>query len=415
MLEKYVPHLWKRANICPIPKSSPPRLDALRPISLLATPSKILEKIVLDSIKPLFLEHIDKYQFGYLPLSSTTCALIHLLDRITAILEEDDAMGVAVLSLDYSKAFDTITHSTLINKLHLFNFPPGFIAWISSYLYNRTQRTVIGNFMSQPVPITSGVPQGSILGPYLFIFYTAEITDGLGSNYMKYADDTSLLAKITANIHGSETSVRQTFDSIKEKSESANLHLNVSKSKLLICSKSSNCPTITIPGVENVSSLKLLGLTITNNIKWDTHIQDLLSKCSRRLYALRILKPICNNQQLSTVFTSLICSVLEYACPVFVSLPQKLTSDVDRFLRRCHIMIHGSDCTCDIPANYAQMRLTRAVHLFKQAEASRIHPLHNLVPAKLPRSGQYYISYCKTARRQETFFNHMAFVLNSTR
>ena len=222
----------------------------------------------------------DAYQFGYKPNSSTTCALICLYNKITEILK-NDVLGVAVVSLDFSKAFDTISHSILINKLCELSFPPNFISWTRSYLSERTQRVILDNTLSDLLSISSGVPQGSLLGPFLFILYISHlITD----HYVKYADDTTFLQPITKDINTSNKNLRETFANIQSESSNIKLHLNPSKSKLMIIAKTQDVSLldpITIPNVDRVDKLKLLGMHLRSDLKWDDHISAIVTKSSR--------------------------------------------------------------------------------------------------------------------------------------
>ena len=129
LLDRIMPTAWKHGIIAPVPKTSPPKLDHLRSITVLPVISKLLEKIVFLSSRNLLLKHIDKQQFGYVPDSSTISALIHFHERITKLPECDETLAVAALSMDFSKAFDTVSHSRLINKLWDHRFPVEFIGF----------------------------------------------------------------------------------------------------------------------------------------------------------------------------------------------------------------------------------------------------------------------------------------------
>ena len=411
ILTQKVPSSWKTANITPVPKTRPPQLANLRPISLLPLPSKLLEKRVLESVKKKLLSHVDPHQYGYKPQSSTTCALIHLHNIITKLLDSG-FRAVAAVSLDFSKAFDTISHHLLLQKLSDLLFPVSFIKWTMAYLDARTQRIAINNTFSTALPITSGVPQGSILGPYFFILYISELKT---ENYTKYADDTSFVTGISHDLPKSNELLNNTFRTIQRQSSCLKLSLNSSKSKLLIICKATNenFDSISIPGVEKVTQLKLLGVHFTSTLKWDTHIAATIKKASKQFYALRIMRPICSKNQMNHIYHGLVKSLIEYACQVWVALPVHLLNKLRQFVTRCHRVMHGYECACnDIPEPSFRI-LQLATRLFKKAENNLDHPLHHLIPERHIHSRRLNIEHCKTSRRQSTFHIHMALLSNN--
>jgi len=250
------------------------------------------------------------------------------------------------------------------------------------------------------------------MGPFLFVLYTSSITEGISN--IKYADDTSLIFKITKDTHTSEQNIRDTFQSICLKSIAIKLRLNPQKSKLLIIPKRQNTLlNISIPEVANVSQMKLLGVTFTDNLKWNHHISDIVSRCNRRMYTLRMLRPICTQQQLLSIYYNLIRSVLDYACPLFVQLPDNVSAVVNRTIKRCHKIIHSPNCTCNLFESYDSRRHKLAKKLFQAAEDNHNHPLHSLIPVNNTRTGNYLIEFTSTSRRQSTFHIATAIMLNN--
>ena len=169
MLTCTVPDAWKLAHVVPVPKTNRPTLDQLRPISLLPVPEKILEKAVMFNCKKSIIRLIDQNQFAYRPFGSTVCATTLMYDTCVNFTDQKNVSNVLVFSFDLSKAFDTVPHDLLLYKINelcmsdLLSY--GFLTWCTSYLSNRRQNVCVGSILSDSILCTSGVPQGSILGP----------------------------------------------------------------------------------------------------------------------------------------------------------------------------------------------------------------------------------------------------------
>ena len=158
---------WKISNIVPVPKCGLSiKVSNYRPISLLSIVSKILERCVYNKLFNHVSDHLHKLQFGFLTGKSTTEQLLQVLHKIGEML--DKRIQTDIVYLDFAKAFDRVDHQLLLKKLKNFGISGNLLQWFKNYLTNRHQKVTVLGQSSQPLPVLSGVPQGSILGPLLY-------------------------------------------------------------------------------------------------------------------------------------------------------------------------------------------------------------------------------------------------------
>jgi hypothetical protein len=210
----------------PLPKTRPPKSvkDDLRPISLTPTLSKILESLVGRWILSEITNKFDAKQFGALRGRSTTHALIDITHMWHKAL--DDRNSVRALFVDYSKAFDHVDHSTVLNKMAALDIHPCLLKWMHSFLLNRQQRVKIGNTFSDWITLKGGMPQGTWLGPYVFLIIINDLTTMMAT--FKFVDDVTL----TEIVDQSNTSQMQlAADQIAEWSNNNFMNINNKKTK----------------------------------------------------------------------------------------------------------------------------------------------------------------------------------------
>ena len=266
---------------------------------------------------------LSPLQFGFLPNRSTTTALIYSTQSILSLLETHPA--VCGVFLDLRKAFDSVPHMPLLDLLSSVSLHPHLLNWIHSYFLNRSQRVVVNGQTSPPLPISSGVPQGSILGPLLFILYINGITNlplSPSTQLILYADDIFLFHPIStlSDLH----SLQSDLDSISTWLSSNSLQLNSSKSKYIFFSRKSppyfdSFPSLSLSNVplERVSSFCYLGVTLTSSLSWSTHILSICRKARKILGLIfRHFYPHSSPSTILRLYTSLVRPHLEYCFTV---------------------------------------------------------------------------------------------------
>ena len=408
-----VPKVWKTCAISPIPKRSNPEVGDLRPISILPTPAKILEALVLKSVRQQLIANFGHLQFGFRPRSSALCATLAIQDCVTKILDNESTTGALMVSYDFSKAFDRLPHDIILKRLTECSLPRHFIEWIRSYLDDRHQFVRIGTQSSSSVLVKSGIPQGSIIGPYIFSLsigaFTSNSTD---CTLIKYADDATYIFPLFADFSDTMQNITFHHDRMLNWSSSIRLALNPDKCQSMVIKKRNTTNMPVIPLLKNVEKLKILGIMFNTDWSWTDHFDTVLSMCSRRLYALRMLKRSgLSKDQLIHVYNSLIRSCLEYCAPLFISMSSYDVARLCKFERRVHRVICGAQCRDQcLPSLQERRRMLSLKFLGKTV--SEDHILHGFLPPK-SSSGRFLLPSRRTKRRGDSFFVHACEVYNA--
>ena len=311
-----VPLQFKIAKVIPLLKtgdSSQP--DNYRPISLLSCFSKILEKVVCLRLSS-FLESnsiLSPVQFGFRKDHSVTHPMVHMMNYISTALNKKET-AVAIFC-DLRKAFDTVNHEILFKKMYKIGIRNKELDWFKSYLSNRKQFVSINGISSSLLEILLGVPQGSILGPILFLIYINDLPSSSLLRSLLFADDTALLAR-GSNINDLADFVNTEFHKVVQYFRKNKLALHPEKTKVMFFSKShlvnSNPPTIFINfnnmdsavnpellvPIENISinsripAIRYLGVYFDPQLNFKFHIQTIVKKISKMLYSYRQTKQV---------------------------------------------------------------------------------------------------------------------------
>ncbi|XP_064390046.1 uncharacterized protein LOC135337956 [Halichondria panicea] len=317
------PEEWKASNVTPIFKAGDPKLASnYRPISLLSLLSKVLERIVLNKVVEYLTSNnlLSTLQFGFRRGSSTQEAILHATHDWHRSL--DNGSSVAAVFFDLSKAFDRVPHQGLLKTLWSAGISGSLHKWFTSYLTNRKQKVVLDGHSSSTANVNSGVPQGSILGPLLFSLYIDPLTRiplSPGSQLLLYADDILLYSPIRNEFDVLD--LQGDIDAIANWVNTAGLTLNQSKTKLLLLSRKRQPPSIILSTnsgqITQVNSLSYLGVTITKDLKWNSHISNTCAKAKSKLGLLYRHFNQADQSTLSSLYKSLVLPLLDYCSSVW--------------------------------------------------------------------------------------------------
>ena len=315
------PECWKLANVTPVYKRSGPRTDKgnYRPISILPTLSKVGESIIhgrlLDHL--MYNKLISEKQSAYLRGDSTSQQLLYITHKIRKSWAEGK-LSHAVF-LDISAAFDGVWHKGLLAKLKQNGITDKALELLESYLNRRRATTVIDNIKSAIADLEAGVPQGSRLGPILFLLYIDDIIDGLETDPSLFADDTNLVA---TGEDTTETSMALNRDLLKIETWAARwkVKFNAKKSKDLIFShkKLNNSPPILLHGqpIDRVGSHKHLGLTLQPDLNFSQHLENVIKHAYLKMATLFNAR-LLNRKTLDLLYKLHVRSKIDYCLQVY--------------------------------------------------------------------------------------------------
>lgn len=375
--------VWKNSFLTPIFKSgSRHEICNYRPICKISTIPKLFEKIIYEKLTPLLKRYISPFQHGFVAGRSTTTNLSIFCNTVLNGLEK--GLQCDVIYTDFAKAFDSVSHVLLISKLKRFGFHSNVLEWIRSYLTDRIQYVRINDVLSSPVYVTSGVPQGSHLGPLLFLLFINEIPDlFMNSHCLMFADDLKVFRTIQSDYDC--ILLQEDLERLYVWCQKNDLRLNVSKCQSLsFCRNLSpvsftyainNSPLSVIP------SKKDLGVIFDKKLDFCKHIDFLVAKGNSMLgFILRNSKDFRDPHTLKCLFFAFVRTNLEYCSIVWNPCYEVHSIRIEKIQKRfTRVAFRKLRWNIEMPTYVTRCKLFGILPLFKRRQYFSVMFIRDLI------------------------------------
>ena len=393
-----------RLTITPIYKGNKTDPSNYRPISLTSVLCKIMEKLGRASISCHLATNrlISSRQHGFVQNKACNTNLLECADFLTSMASSNTPTDI--IFLDFAKAFDKVSHPLLIHKLASYGISGKALLWIKAFLSNRRQKVVLGNVASDWQPVLSGVPQGSVLGPLLFIIYINDLTDNLSSNTYLFADDTKMAKAINKTSKTVDIDILQNdIDSAFNWTDTWLMQLNSAKCKVMHLGKNNPNHPYTTPGrdgnprklLDSTEEEKDLGVYISNSLKPSFQCKKAAAKASR-MYGM--LKKSMRSRHLDVwklLYSTYIRPHLEFAATVWnpylkedISTLESVQRKVTKTVTSIRHLPYDSRCKA-FNITKLDLRRTRGdlIQMFKISNDLDIIDWHSKPIVREPRGG----------------------------
>ena len=330
------PERWRISRICPVfKKGDKDDIANYRPIAIISNFAKVFESVIYSTLLHSVRPYISPAQHGFLPKRSTVTNLAIISQEIAEVI--DGGGQLDVIYTDFSRAFDTIDHQILLEKLSNFGFCPALVRFFGSYLCNRKNYVYYNGYRSHVYVSTSGVPQGSNLGPLLFNLFINDLLDAMECQVLAYADDIKLYRRISAD--EDVGLLQRDLDVMSEWCEANNLRLNIAKCCYVNYTRKQNIfeSIYSINGtfISQQTSMRDLGVVFDQRYTFVEHVHTVAASACRTLgFIMRTCRSFDNVRAMKTLYFAFVVSRLEYASIIWYPIYQTHSQRIERIQRR---------------------------------------------------------------------------------
>ena len=411
-----IPKEWKVANVVPVhKKGSKDDVENYRPISLTSLVMKTFERIIKEELLLRIMPLLDNRQHGFLNAKSCTTNMVHFSDSVVLSINDCKTFGTDVVYFDFSKAFDSVNHDLILLKLkYYFGIDGRLLKFIENYLYGREQCVVLDNAKSSLKPVLSGVPQGSILGPILFVMFINDLPSCLhqGTNIALYADDTKIWRPIYANID--HDILQKDIDNLNDWAIKNKMKFHPQKCKVVsLCSRDSPLNTRSSLGIftfpftqfhytiggdplEYTDSEKDLGVLINPSFDFNDQINALISKANQQFGLLRRTCHFVQDiKRRRALYLALVRSQFEHCSPVWRPSGKTNLEKFDSFQKKCikWILSEEEQSYHSLGCYFRKCRQANILPLSKRFDFNDLILFHKVVYQDIPVELPNYLKF----------------------
>ena len=424
----FVPTDWKNAEVTAIfKKGSRSEPGNYRPVSLTCITCKILESFIRDSIVSHFIDNnlFSNCQHGFRAKRSCVTQLMEVMEDLTASL--DDKNPVDVVYFDFRKAFDSVPHERLLLKMEAYGIVGTVLRWVRNFLTGREQKVRLGDERSSTLEVVSGIPQGSILGPILFLIFINDLPENITSSCKIFADDTKIYGRSKDS-----DAIQKDIDSLQLWTDKWNLYFNVEKCKVMHIGKNNQNNNYYMKiGVESkliITSTeeKDLGVIFDTTLSFDPHMENCINKANRMIGLIKRTFVFINKDIFIKLYKALVRPHLEYGNIIWSPLLKRQSIAIERVQRRAtKILVECKDMS------YCERLLYLNLHSLKgrrlRGDLIETFKIFNHIndlswshffaspDCNITRQseGKIFIEYARTNLRKNVFSNRIANLWNN--